>query len=126
MKDNTKDTMNLYKNILWATTTLVLVAAVFSLLFQTSKAPIQLSISELAGQINKGEVQKIIVQGNDLSIDLKNGDSAVTKKETELGLSQTLNNYGVDAKALQSVILEVKDQSGFYFWMGIILPTEIG
>ena len=86
--------MALYKNILWATVTLLLTAAVFSILFQTGKAPAELTVSELAGRINKGEVEKVIVRGNALYIDLKGGEKAVSKKETESGLSQTLNNYG--------------------------------
>ena len=115
--------MALYKNILWATVTLLLTAAVFSILFQTGKAPAELTVSELAGRINKGEVEKVIVRGNALYIDLKGGEKAVSKKETESGLSQTLNNYGVSAKSLQSVVVDVQDESGWRFWMGLLLPT---
>ncbi|MBI4992455.1 MAG: ATP-dependent zinc metalloprotease FtsH [Candidatus Harrisonbacteria bacterium] len=103
--------------------TLLILAIAFSFLFTQSKAPTELTISALAEKINKGEVEKIIVSGNNLAIDLKNGEKAVAKKETELGLSQTLNNYGVNYSALQAVALEVKDESGFQFWVGILLPT---
>ena len=113
----------LYKNILWATITLLLVSFTFSLLFQTGKAPISLTISELTAKVNQSEVKTISVQGNDLKIELKNGDLATSKKETELGLSQTLANYGVTPEALQSVDLKVEDESGLKFWMGILVPT---
>ncbi|MDO8430046.1 MAG: ATP-dependent zinc metalloprotease FtsH [bacterium] len=122
IKNGMKNGMTLYKNILWAVLTLFIVAAVFSLLFETGKKPLELTMTGLVEKINKGEIQTIVVQGNDLLIDLKNGDKGTAKKESESGLSQTLNNYGVNAKALQSVVLEIKDQSGFYFWMNLLLP----
>ena len=115
--------INLYKNILWATLTLFLIAVAFSLLFQQVKEPIKLTVSELVGKINQGLVEKISVQGNDLLIDLRGGEKAISKKETEAGLTQTLNNYGVDSSALKSVSLEVKDESGTLFWFGVLFPT---
>ena len=115
--------INLYKNILWATLTLFLIAVAFSLLFQQVKEPIKLTVSELVGKINQGLVEKISVQGNDLLIDLRGGEKAISKKETEAGLTQTLNNYGVDSSALKSVSLEVKDESGTLFWFSVLFPT---
>ncbi len=115
--------MTLYKNIFWAALTLLIVALTFSLLFQTGKPPAELSISDLVLKINSGAVEKITVQGNDLAIDLKDGEKGVAKKEPESGLTQTLNNYGVDSKALNAVKLEVEDRSGFNFWMEILVPT---
>ena len=115
--------MTLYKNIFWAAMTLLVVALTFSLLFQTGKPPAELSISDLVLKINSGAVEKITVNGNDLAIDLKDGEKGVAKKEPESGLTQTLNNYGVDSKAFNAVKLEVEDRSGFNFWMEILVPT---
>jgi len=115
--------MSLYKNIFWATVTLLIVAATFSLLFETGMEPINLTVSQLATKINGGEVTAITVRGDELAIDLKDGTKAISKKEREFGLSQTLNNYGVSPEALGAVNLEVKDESGLRFWMGILLPT---
>ena len=70
----------LFKNILWATAALLILTVAFSMLFETGKAPVQLTINDLVKKINSGEVQKITVSGNDLSIDLKNSEKAVAKK----------------------------------------------
>ncbi|NCN52937.1 ATP-dependent metallopeptidase FtsH/Yme1/Tma family protein [Candidatus Wolfebacteria bacterium] len=118
-----KKDLILYKNIFWATVALLVIALSFSLLFQTDKEPIELTISELANKINEEQVEKITVQGNNLLIDLKGDERAVAQKESELGLSETLNNYGVEGTALQSVTLEIQDESGFKFWMSILIPT---
>lgn len=113
----------LYKNIFWATLTLIFVALTFSVLFSQENAPANFSISELAAKINSGEVQKIAVNGNDLFITLKNKERAVAKKEFEAGLTQTLTNYGVQPEALQSVTLEVQDESGLRYWANLLIPT---
>ena len=115
--------MTLYKNILWATLILLIVASTFSLLFETATKTTELTISQLAAKINNGEIAAIIVRGNELAIDLKDGTRATSKKETEFGLSQTLNNYNVTPKALSAVNIEVRDESGMRFWLGILLPT---
>lgn len=123
MKNPINKNFSVYKNIFWAIVTLLVITATFSLLFETGKPPIELSVSDLADRINKGEVEKIAVRGNDLFIDLKNKDKAVAKKESESGLSQTLNNYSVDPVALQKVNLEVQEPSGWRFWAELLLPA---
>ncbi|MBI4993361.1 ATP-dependent zinc metalloprotease FtsH [Candidatus Wolfebacteria bacterium] len=114
---------NLSKNIFWGIATLLTVAFIFSLFYSMEKAPIVLSLDQLAKKINTNEVEKISVNGNDLEINLKSGEKAVSKKETEAGLSETLKNYGVDAAAFQKVSFEIKEESGGRFWMGILIPA---
>lgn len=111
------------KHILWALGTLLFLSFVFSLFFSQQPTITPLTLDQLASKINAGEVAKIVVNGNDLSIDLKNGEKGSSKKESEAGLSETLRNYGVDTKALQQVNMEIAETSGFRFWMGILLPA---
>jgi cell division protease FtsH len=113
----------LTKNIFWATTTLLLIAFIFSFFFAEQEPKAVLTIDQLVSKINSGEVAEIIVSGNDLKIELKDGSQATSKKETEAGLSETLKNYGVEQTALQKVSLEIKEQSGFRFWAGILIPS---
>ncbi|HDH31241.1 MAG TPA: AAA family ATPase, partial [Candidatus Wolfebacteria bacterium] len=113
----------LSKNIFWAITTLLMIAFIFSLLYSEQEKPIVLTIDQLVAKINSEEISKISVNGNNLEIELKDGVQAISKKETEVGLTETLNNYGVDSVALQEVTLEIKEESGFRFWMGVLLPA---
>ena len=113
----------LTKNIFWIITTLLLVAFIFSLFYTERKPAIVFSLDQLASKINSGEVAKITVSGNDLTIQLKDESRATSKKETDLGLSETLKNYGVDPLTLQKLSLEIKEESGFRFWMGILIPS---
>lgn len=80
-------------------------------------------MNQLASKINSGEVAKIAAQGQNLSIELKDGTKAVAQKETEAGLTDTLKNFGVNPTALQQVDITVQDQSGWEFWAGLLLPT---
>ena len=121
----TKMSGTLYKNIFWAVTTLIILALVFSVFFDTGPRPTNLTLDQLTLKINQGEVSKIVVSGNDLKIELKDGSKALARKETESALSETLKNYGLQSAALQKVSLEVKEPSGLRFWLGILLPTFI-
>jgi len=113
----------LSKNIFFAVVSLVLITVLFTSFLQDGQKTKTLNLNELAEMINKGEVAKIVASGNKLEIDLKDGTKSEAKKETEVGLSETLKNLGVDASALRQVTLEIKDESGFRFWLGILLPT---
>ncbi len=114
---------SLYTNIFWAVVILMSLALIFSFVFTSGPEKTHLDMNELATKINAGEVQKITVNGNDLTISLKNGDQATATKESESGLTETLKNYGVDPKALQGVALDVQEESGTKFWLGILIPT---
>ena len=113
----------LSKHFFWAIFTLLTIAFVFSLFYAGQEAPEVLSLDQLVFKINANEVSKIIVSGNDLKIELKNNGKAVSKKESESGLSETLKNYGVEPAALQKVSLEIKEESGARFWLAILLPA---
>ncbi|MBI2514856.1 ATP-dependent metallopeptidase FtsH/Yme1/Tma family protein [Candidatus Wolfebacteria bacterium] len=113
----------LSKNILWAIGTFLLVAFIFSLFYSTEGSPKTLSISDLASAINSGGVSKIVVSGNDLTIELKNGEKAVSKKEAEAGLTETLRNYGLEPAALKNVNFQIKEESGLHFWASVLIPS---
>jgi len=113
----------LTKNILGIIFSLLALAFLFSAFYTGQEKTQTLSLDQLATKINSGEVSKIVVMGNDLNIDLKNNQKAVSKKEAESGLSETLKNYGVDPIALQKVSLEIQEQSGWKYWLGILIPA---
>ena len=116
---------NFTKNILWGIITLIIIALLFSLFATPAKAPEQLSLNQLAADINQGTIQKIAVNGNELDITLKDGTAAISQKEDESSLTDSLKNFGVDPTALQSVDVEVQNQSGWSYWAGLLVPDII-
>ena len=63
------------------------------------------------------------MNGNDLAVAMKDGSQAVAEKETESGISETLKNLNVSSTALAGVDLEVQNQTGWDYWLGLLLPT---
>lgn len=114
-----------WKNILWAIVTLLFVSFLFSLFAEPAKAPTTLNLNQLVDKIDAGQVTQIKVNGNDLAITMKDGSQAIAEKETESGISETLKNLNVSSTALASVDLEVQNQSGWDYWMGLLLPTVL-
>lgn len=80
------------------------------------------SLSQLVSQINEGAVKEIIIEGNELKIELNNGEKEKTSKEMESSLGESLDNYGVDKEKLKGVKVEVKKESSAAVWAGLILP----
>jgi len=116
------DMQLLSKNILGALIILMLLAFLYTSLVGTFKEVKEISLSELVGKINTGEVSKIAVKDSDLEITLKNGEELKSKKENEAALSETLRNYGVSDEKLRAVSIDVRNPSGALYWFGAVLP----
>ena len=114
---------NFYKNLLWAVLTLMLVSYLFSFFSAPVAEPQKLSLGELTEKINQGKVTEITIRGDELNISLEGDKKAVSQKEVEAGITETLKNFGVSSEALQKVKVSVDNQSGLRFWAGILLPT---
>jgi len=112
----------LSKNVIVGFLILMLLAGAYSLLQEGFKSRPALSLSDLVGKINAGEVAKISIAGDDLEVVLKDSSVFAAKKEAESSLTQTLANYGVSKEALDKVTLEVKSPSGAAFWLSALLP----
>jgi len=112
----------LVRNI--AITILVLFAltAIFSLLGSAASRKEEISLSALIEEIRNENVAHIIVSGNNLEIELQDGTEKKSRKEQEAGLSETLAALGVTPEELAGVDIEQKNESGFLFWVGALLP----
>ena len=118
-----KPMSSLTKNIFWAITTLLVISLVFSIFLEKNTAPRVMSLNELAAKINDGQIKAISINGEDLTITLKDDTAATAKKEVEIGITQTLANFGVDQEKLKDVAVTVESESGWQFWAGILIPT---
>ncbi|HEX4104414.1 MAG TPA: ATP-dependent zinc metalloprotease FtsH [Candidatus Paceibacterota bacterium] len=114
---------NLTKNILWGILALIVISLIFSLFVTPGASTTTLSLSQLATDINSGQVKQVKVNGDELDITMTDGTQAVSQKETESGLTDTLKNLGVTDQALSNVDLQVVNQSGWQFWAELLLPT---
>jgi len=113
---------HLFKNLLLAFLIFLIIAGFFTLLNGSAEKPEEISLSQLVEQINQENVSTIIIKGNTLEIELKDGSKEKTSKEKETSLTESLKNYGIDSEKLKLVNLEVKSESGLAFWLGAVLP----
>ena len=110
------------KNLLTAIAILLLITGAFALFGKPFETPKVVSLTQLAQDINEERVEKVVVSGDKLEISYKDKGSAVSQKETESGLSETLLNYGVRQEKIGLVAVEQSDESGVLSW---ILPVAV-
>lgn len=110
---------------LWTGLVLLLMFVVLaSFVFEGQKEKKEITLSELAGHVEAGDVSKIVVSGDKLSVTLFDDESTIyeTKKEREVSLTETLVNYGVAPEVLRTASIEIKSESGFMYWFGRLMP----
>ncbi len=105
----------------------LLLISVFGYFLEKDVKPEELALSQLAQDIEDGKVEKVSVEGEQLTVTYKKeGEEEqkerTAKKEAGTALSDTLSNYGVSPAALRSVAIEVKEESGLRFWFLNLAP----
>ena len=100
----------------------MLITAVYLVVSDSGKVIPEIPISILAKSVSIGEVKKIVVEGDKLTITYTNDEIKTAKKEIGSSLSQTLFNYGVNSDALAKTEIEIKNESGFVFVLLNVLP----
>lgn len=117
--------LSLYKNFFWVVAILLSFVLLLSVAYQTQKPPQEVDITELVRKINANEVASIIVTGDNLEVSLTSGEKLTSKKESGVGITETLVNYGVTPQELTNVSLKIQEESGLNFWLAIIIPTVL-
>jgi cell division protease FtsH len=117
-----KKVPNFSGNIFGAVLIFMVITALYLVIADTSKVLPNVSISDLAKSVTAGEVKGIVVEGENLTITYKDDTVKTSKKETEASLSQTLFNYGVKPEVLAGANIQVKEESGFWYWFMNIMP----
>ena len=98
----------------------VFISAIFTLFTQPFKKIEEISLSQLIQKINQEKVKKITIVGNKVDILYNDDSEAITKKEIDAGLSDTLVNLGVSPEKLSKFEIEIKEDRGLFFWLGPI------
>lgn len=100
----------------------IIITALYLALSGSTKTVESIPVSDLAKSVEAGEVKKIVVEGEQLIITYIDDTEKKSKKEAEASLSETLSNYGVGKEALNATRIEIKNETGFGYWLGNIMP----
>ncbi len=101
----------LFKNFLAVILIFLILSSVFAFttdVFQTKQKPKNIPLSQVAREVSEGKIQKITVLGNEINISYKSGQKAVSRKGTNVSLSQSLINFGVKKDTLANLQIEIK------------------
>lgn len=110
----------LTKNIIYAIVLLLIAVSLYSLfagdiLSETKES----SITEIASEVEEGNVDKIVIEGNKIIANLKDTD---TKLETYKEAGVSINEYGISS---EKVKIDIKDPNAGEIWgtlISILLP----
>lgn len=95
----------------------LLISAFFSF-FGFYSGEEKISLSELVSKINLGEIEKIIISGNELEIISKDGKRTKSTKEEGASFSESLIHLGADLEKIKEVEIEFQGSKGIPFWLG--------
>ncbi len=100
-----------------------LASAVFLGLGQIGKpAGENKDVSDVISEIRNGDVTKIVVSGNDVTVTLKDGSTQHTRKEPDQSFSKTLTDSGIKLDALH---LSIKDETSGSLWINLLFGSVL-
>ncbi len=103
----------------------LIVIGLYALVSESNSTSSQVSLSQLATDVNDQKIAKITVSGDSLTVNYTNGDVKSSMKETESSLTDSLIHYGVTPAKLAAVNIDVTGPSGFGYWLIQLLPFII-
>jgi len=99
----------------------VAITIIYSFVGYFGNSKNEVPLSQVVEQVKNNEVDKILVDGNNLEIDLKNGEKEYSAKEAGVSLTE----YGINP---DQVKLDVKGESSSGIWLSLLtalLPVLI-
>jgi cell division protease FtsH len=108
----------LFRNSIVYLLILLAVAALIFSVFSTPRDNSELDITAVAEQIKAGEVKRITVKEDDVTVEYvkANQSTARTRKETNVSIFETLADLGVTQEELSQVEIEVTPPSAWSDW----------
>ena len=119
---------DLLKNFAIILAVLLLAAGIWTMAAtRQDKKPETIGVAQLVQEINAGAVKSVTVQGDMISVALKDDKAKPqeVKKETRESFGDIMKNYGVSDEARKNLQVEVKDENAFKYWVANLLPTII-
>lgn len=116
---------NLIKNLLIIILIFLVVSSVFALFSKPFEEKKEVYLNQLVQEIEQEKIKSIIVSGNELQLTYRDDSKAVSRKEQELALTESLLNYGLTPEKLAKIDIKEIEETNLVSWLGpilIILP----
>mgnify|MGYP001424830095 FL=1 len=76
-------------------------------------------------KIKSQEAEKVVVKPSQIEVILVDGSILIANKETNVSFPEILKDFEIPLEATQNLKIEVKEESGFVYWLAILLPIII-
>jgi cell division protease FtsH len=116
---------NLSKNFIFILLVFAILSVVFSVFPNSSNDIKEISITQLAQDINEGKVKSITITDNNISATYQDDSEITSTKESENDLSQTLINYGAEKEKMALISVNVKTSSDSWAWILSIMTIAL-
>lgn len=114
--------LKLINKFAWVAILLLMIAMLVASLGGINK-PERIALNQVAPKIIEGNVQKIELTDDILSITLQDNTVVTAKKEPNSNAIETLKNLGVTTDHLQNITFEVKESPASNMFWGVIFPV---
>jgi len=115
----------IWRQLLFIVLLFIFLSVLFSGLEKTQTGKKQINLSEAIQMIKGEKVDKIIVHPDSLEIITPDKQVFLAAKESNVSLGELLKNFGFSSEEINALDIEVKEQSGWSVWLGILVPIVI-
>jgi cell division protease FtsH len=116
----------LIKNFILIILILLVIGAVFSLLYYPASTPNEISATQLVTDINQNKIKDIAVAGDTLNITYTDNTAATSMKEPNTSITDLLVNLGVSKENLDKVNISIQPaQQDVWSWLTPLLVFGI-
>ncbi len=116
---------NLTKNFIIFLLIFLVVSALFGMFNLSAEKVETITLQKFTEQVEAEAIKKITVEGDKLSITLNDGTLESLKKEPAETLGELLKNYNASPEKIKKIDIEVKEDTGWSFWLNTLLPFLI-
>ena len=110
------------KNFVAIILILIVIGAIFSLLYYPAEMPNEISATQLVSDINQNKVKDITVAGDVLEIKYADEKTATSMKEPNTSITDLLVNLGVNKENLDKVNIDIKPaKEDIWSWLTPLL-----
>jgi cell division protease FtsH len=97
----------------WILAILAIILGLQLFLSRRVNAPEDIPLNRVVQLVEQGRVERVVVTGDRLEVELEDGATYGSTKESGVGFLDTLANYEVTLEQRESFILEINDQSSW-------------
>ncbi len=109
-----------WSRALYAVLILVVLVFLYSVFVLRTDTPEAVEISKVAELASQGEIESILVDQNDLTVTLQDGNELASTKEPGIGVLETLAILGVSEDQLLNIKVTVAPRSAWDGWLAIL------